>query len=295
MGEAYPQRPDRLADLRRLLSITFASALICSGVAYAGLTLGKIQAERNAANATPPYVIKAGLTPFETAPVNRTITARSNLRGGLDQLTTGRNGPQRVRPAAKSDFNTARWRAALQALTPKTVVPAPEIRIVPVSTNPVPKPRILPEATRRKLAYLRRFMAAERHCLAQAIYFEARSEPTVGQVAVANVVFNRVSSEDYPNTICQVVFQNYTKRNACQFSFACDGKPERGEERNAWRRAVRLARKMITARNKQKPVRNATHYHADYVRPDWSYKLKRVKKIGRHIFYWNRRAITPAG
>src|SRR5215217_6545414 len=66
----------------------------------------------------------------------------------------------------------------------------------------------------------------EQWCLATAIYFEARGEAYRGQVAVAQVVMNRVKDHRYPNTICGVVFQNQSRRNSCQFSFACDGIPE---------------------------------------------------------------------
>jgi hypothetical protein len=63
---------------------------------------------------------------------------------------------------------------------------------------------------------------AER-CLANSVYFEARSEPFRGQVAVTQVVLNRVFSPFYPNDICSVVYQNANRRLACQFTFACDG------------------------------------------------------------------------
>ena len=71
-------------------------------------------------------------------------------------------------------------------------------------------------------------------CLAMAIYFEARGEPMVGQVAVAQVIMNRVYDHRYPNDVCDVVKQGYYYtwnenipiRDKCQFSFWCDGKPE---------------------------------------------------------------------
>ena len=76
--------------------------------------------------------------------------------------------------------------------------------------------------------------ASEVKCLATAIYFEARGEPERGQIAVAQVVLNRLKNPAYPNTICAVVYQNKNKRNACQFSFACDGIPDRITNRTAW-------------------------------------------------------------
>ena len=76
--------------------------------------------------------------------------------------------------------------------------------------------------------------ATELKCLATAIYFEARGEPEHGQIAVAQVVLNRLKNPTYPNTICGVVYQNKTHRNRCQFSFACDGRPERITDMGSW-------------------------------------------------------------
>ena len=135
------------------------------------------------------------------------------------------------------------------------------------------------QVTRRKHA------VAEQVCLAKAIYFEARSEPTLGQMAVAGVVMNRVRSKRYPNSICGVVFQNEQKRDACQFSFACDGKAEVASNKKLWRRSMQLAKSFATGRKKAVGIRNALHYHADYVNPKWASKMRVVKKIGRHIFY----------
>ena len=65
------------------------------------------------------------------------------------------------------------------------------------------------------------------HCLAQAIYFEARGEPVEGWEAVGQVVINRVRDKRYPGQICDVVFQGEYRRHRCQFSFACDGVSDR--------------------------------------------------------------------
>ncbi len=74
-------------------------------------------------------------------------------------------------------------------------------------------------------------------CLANAIYFESRGEPVRGQIAVAQVVMNRVFSAYYPNTVCGVVYQNAHRHLACQFTFACDGIPDIVTEPRAWERA----------------------------------------------------------
>lgn len=85
-------------------------------------------------------------------------------------------------------------------------------------------------------------------CLAQAIYFEARGETPEGQLAVGRVVLNRVASEAYPDTICDVVYQNAERANRCQFSFACDGKPEIASERAAWGDALDEAGRLVACK-----------------------------------------------
>src|SRR5215469_16067808 len=77
-------------------------------------------------------------------------------------------------------------------------------------------------------------------CLTQAIYFEARGEPVRGQIAVAQVVMNRVFSGYYPGTVCGVVYQNANRHLACQFTFACDGVPDIVREPEAWTRATQI-------------------------------------------------------
>src|SRR5690606_31870118 len=79
-------------------------------------------------------------------------------------------------------------------------------------------------------------------CLAQAIYYEAASEPDAGQRAVAQVVLNRVAHPTYPNSVCGVVFQGSERRTGCQFSFTCDGSLKRKPSRTFWERAERVAR-----------------------------------------------------
>jgi Cell Wall Hydrolase len=122
-------------------------------------------------------------------------------------------------------------------------------------------------------------------CLATAIYFEARGESYRGQVAVGQVVMNRVAHRLYPNTICGVVFQNQSWRNRCQFSFACDGIPETINDRQSWAQAQEIAKGVAKSELYLTEVANATHYHASYVYPHWAPKLKKVTKIGLHIFY----------
>jgi spore germination cell wall hydrolase CwlJ-like protein len=126
---------------------------------------------------------------------------------------------------------------------------------------------------------------SEQRCLAEAVYFEARSEPEEGQAAVAQVVLNRVRSGLYPGSICGVVYQNRHRHLACQFTFACEGKALRIGDRESWDTAKRVAGAVLEGRTYLADVGGATHYHADYVKPSWSRRLKKMDVIGRHIFY----------
>lgn len=128
-------------------------------------------------------------------------------------------------------------------------------------------------------------LSKEQRCLAEAVYFEARSEPAEGQAAVAQVVLNRVKSGLYPSSICGVVYQNRHRHLACQFTFACEGKALRIGESESWERAKRVASAVLEGRTYLTDVGGATHYHANYVRPYWARRLKKMDVIGRHIFY----------
>jgi hypothetical protein len=147
---------------------------------------------------------------------------------------------------------------------------------------PLPKPPLTP-AQRLDLAG-KDYDKAEK-CLAQAIYFEARNEPARGQQAVAQVVLNRVFSPYYPKDVCSVVYQNAHRHLSCQFTFACDGKPESVNEHGAWARATRIATQTLNAKVWLPEVDKATHYHAAYVRPNWIRDMKVMVRYGLHTFY----------
>ena len=127
-------------------------------------------------------------------------------------------------------------------------------------------------------------LAPADRCLAQAIYFEARGEPFEGRMAVAQVIQTRIADPRYPNDVCAVVFQNAGRRHRCQFSFACDGKSDRPPPSPAWNSAARLAR-LVNTGYLRDLTGGATHYHADYVKPDWTREAAPTATIGRHRFY----------
>ena len=129
------------------------------------------------------------------------------------------------------------------------------------------------------------FKKTQQNCLARGIYFEARGESELGQAAVAQVILNRVLNPAYPSTICGVVYQNKKWRNRCQFSFACDGIRDRIRSQRAWKMAQKVAKGVSNGDIWLDDVGDATHYHANYVRPRWARTMKRTDRIGRHIFY----------
>lgn len=123
-----------------------------------------------------------------------------------------------------------------------------------------------------------------RECLAQAIYYEARSQSDDGQRAVAQVVLNRVRHPAYPNTVCGVVYQGSSRSTGCQFTFTCDGSMYRAVDPVAWDRARRIADAALHG-SVYRPVGLATNYHTTAINPYWAPSLVPQIVLGAHIFY----------
>jgi spore germination cell wall hydrolase CwlJ-like protein len=178
----------------------------------------------------------------------------------------------RIEPAALNLKDENRKAVKRLALTPKP--------------NKIETEFSLSKVQKQKVVAQRRVRLAEENCLARAVYFEARSESELGQMAVAKVILNRTRTEGFPKSICGVVYQGSNRRNSCQFSFACDGLPDDVRQPASWTQARRIAQKAIAGDHQMGKVMNgATNYHADYVKPKWSKTMRRLVKIGRHIFY----------
>lgn len=122
---------------------------------------------------------------------------------------------------------------------------------------------------------------ADWQCLTEALYFEARGESLEGQIAVAEVILNRVDSPLYPRSVCGVVKQR--GGGGCQFSYVCNGKT-RMREKGAADLAGRIARAMLDGAPRLL-TDGATHFHTRAVRPDWSKRFPRTATIGAHAFY----------
>ena len=118
----------------------------------------------------------------------------------------------------------------------------------------------------------------ELECLATGIYFESKSEPLAGQLAVGKVIANRADSGGrFPGTYCGVLFQRG------QFSFVRGRTlPKVSRANRQWQTAVAIA-KIVDQDLKESSVGNALFFHARYVSPGW--RLKRVASIGNHVFY----------
>lgn len=136
----------------------------------------------------------------------------------------------------------------------------------------------------------------EFECMALNMYFEARNQGSdAAMAAVGYTVLNRVASKSYPSTVCNVVFQGLKaasggyRRNLCQFSWVCDGKPDVPNtkhpiEAKAWNMAQAIALKVLNG-TIDNPVGNATMYHATYVNPRWASAYVMVAQVKDHIFY----------
>lgn len=125
---------------------------------------------------------------------------------------------------------------------------------------------------------------AEWHCLAEAIYFEARGEIVEGQYAVAEVILNRVDNPKFPDSVCAVVEQGTAQRFRCQFTYNCDGLPEVVTDDRAWHRAGQIAQIMLDGAPRSL-TQGATHFHTDAVRPHWARVYPQTAQHGTHIFY----------
>ena len=147
---------------------------------------------------------------------------------------------------------------------PRTVVMQPGVSTPPTSADP----------------------EQEIACLALNIYFEARSEPEVGKLAVGHVVMNRALDGQFPDTACQVIRQGgETVKHRCQFSWWCDGLSDEPSEDAAWEASNRIADLVYWDRAAD-PTGGALWYHADYVKPAWRKSLAKGPKLGRHLFYY---------
>jgi spore germination cell wall hydrolase CwlJ-like protein len=203
--------------------------------------------------------------------------------GGIEKWAPGEEPMLMLPPtAADTDIKLAALNPT-QPMAPKPQAKAESETIASKGEVTAAPKRSLSPAERLHLEGTARVKAEK--CLANAVYFESRGEAVRGQMAVAQVVMNRVFSGFYPNTVCGVVYQNAHRRLACQFTFACDGIPDVITEPQAWVRAARIAKDTLDGKYWLPEVNRATHYHAYWVRPSWIREMTKLYKFGVHTFY----------
>jgi spore germination cell wall hydrolase CwlJ-like protein len=132
----------------------------------------------------------------------------------------------------------------------------------------------------------------ELQCLARNIYHESGSEPNQGKIAVGMVTLNRADHPDYPDSVCDVVKQKTSVRGrlVCQFSWVCNKRKTVNETSDNWQHSLSVARYLLDGGyEKQKSVYGRLlYFHATHINPGWS-NLKRMLRIGDHVFYAERR------
>jgi N-acetylmuramoyl-L-alanine amidase len=170
-------------------------------------------------------------------------------------------------------------------------VPEPVVRFTPAAGPPKPESATLAQDSHVKASQSKHSRKLDQalRCLALNVYHEARSEPVVGQVAVAAVTLNRVASGAFPDSVCGVVEQGGQERNHCQFSWWCDGRTDAPKNRDAWDEALRVSLLALSGKAHD-PTGGALYYHTTSVHPRWSKVFKRTARIGAHVFYKPRRA-----
>ena len=166
-------------------------------------------------------------------------------------------------------------RAAMRGVTQAVVARA---------TQPLTETSSLRRYDRDYLLSMPQVADEETRCLQEAIYHEARGEVIYGQFAVAEVILNRVDLPNYPHSVCGVVYQNAHRRNACQFSYACNGRAITMPNETARRIAGSIAQIMLSGAPREL-TDGATHFHTTGVRPAWSRTFQRTAQFGVHLFY----------
>lgn len=153
--------------------------------------------------------------------------------------------------------------------------------------RPLPRPAAVPDAGITGEWLRDQPMAVggpEWRCLSEALYFEARGQTVPGQIAVAEVIMNRVGSLRFPDSVCAVVNQGTGAKWRCQFTYTCDGRPEVIGDRAAWARAGKLARVVLDG-DAPDLTDGALYYHAQSVDPRWNDEMIETVSIGAHRFF----------
>jgi spore germination cell wall hydrolase CwlJ-like protein len=303
----FEEQPQTGGFVSEYLPFVLAGLMLVAAFAFAGHYIGRnAQAHNVSADEVQPLVMpttslatKGSLLPEgeSFAIVNmaslRSQTVLIDGKGDLEinnvvePVPAPAPKPKITKLVAKITKTIQIIPASIDLQHPEEPAVAAKRVIVPPAAPEVAKIFAINKEEKQKVVAQRRVRLAEENCLARAVYFEARSESDMGQLAVAKVILNRVKSPNFPKSICGVVYQGSGTRNSCQFSFACDGLPDDVKQPGAWDHAKSIAERAINNDPAVAMMSRATNYHADYVRPRWAKTMRRLTKIGHHIFYSN--------
>jgi len=221
-------------------------ASVSSGALIAGIGFALV-AGRVAADGTasgPPTAVTVDITP------------------AINDIALQQRG--RVAPSGEGQTAAA---PTLPTVPPTTAAEAPAVAIATPAATPTV---VAPDP-------------AELDCLTAAVYYEARGEAADGQAAVAQVVLNRVGQARFAKTVCGVVYQG-AKTHACQFSFACHGRPSHVREAAAWTRSRAVAQRALSG-YVMRTVGHATYFHVASLDLAQGSHEPSMVRLGHHIFY----------
>jgi len=232
----------------------------------------------------PPEALKQATAPARdpfTVKTSNLFFGSSSLGGNLESIESWQPGAEPLIVIPDPDMKVT------ASLSPPTAEIAKDVES---GESVAPKGEVNADNQRarspaERLALDDKSRAKSEKCLAEAVYFESRGEAVRGQIAVAQVVMNRVFSGKYPDTVCGVVYQNKYRHFACQFTFACDNNPDVIREPEMWERAKKISKAMLDGQIWLPEVGKSTHYHAYWVRPSWVAEMKKMYKTGVHTFY----------
>ena len=300
-----PQAPR--ASIGDYVPFVFAGIMLVAAFAFAGHYIGRNAIAHNSTtDEVMPLVVPTSLLATKgsllpegdsfaiinmTSLRNQTVLIDGKgdleLTNVVDPVPAPLTKPRIVKLAAKLARSIKIIPASIDLQNPEEPPTAVKRMVVQPAIANVEKSFKIGAEEKQKVVAQRRVRLAEENCLARAVYFEARSESDMGQLAVAKVILNRVKNPNFPKSICGVVYQGSGTRNSCQFSFACDGLPDDVKQPDAWAHAKSIAQRAINNDPAVAMMSNATNYHADYVKPRWAKTMRRLAKIGHHIFYAN--------
>jgi hypothetical protein len=225
-----------------------------------------------AAPARDPFSVKTANLFFGSSSLGGSLESMESWQPGAEPLIVMPDSDMKVMASLplSSEEEVARASESGESVAPKGEVNVDDQRV---------------RSPAERLGLDEKSRAKSEKCLAEAVYFESRGEAVRGQIAVAQVVMNRVFSGKYPDTVCGVVYQNKYRHFACQFTFACDNNPDVIREPDMWERAKKIAKAMLDGQIWLPEVGKSTHYHAYWVRPSWVAEMKKMYKFGVHTFY----------